>query len=377
LKKVLAISSRDEYFFSLFRNVSSDWQISIVRDCYLKSELNRISQFDFLLIDFLSESFYLPDLIARIREHDARIPFFVFSEENSCGFAEMAQRVGAAAYFIVPFNPDMIAYRIEKFLIAYQKRGAAGARYAGDAQEDCLMPELIGNSTPMTQLRSMIIKYAASDAAVLLTGESGSGKDLVARLIHSFSPFRNGPYIAFNVSCIPLTLAESTLFGSVKGAYTDSRDSKGLFECADKGSLFLDEITSLDRGFQPKLLRVLEDHTVSRVGSEESCRVNFRLICATNKPLKSAVKSGQFREDLMHRIDVLRLSIPPLREHVDDIPFLAASRLKARNRLLSVSALEKLQEYHWPGNVRQLFQCLSRAEVCAQTEIIYPEHIQF
>lgn len=377
MKKVLAITSRPDYFQSLFRTASSGFRFSVLLSGDEEIDPVRISQYDCVFVDFLSTNAYMPDLMRAVRECCPKIPLFIFSEENSCGYAELAQRVSASAFFMVPFNPLVLEYRIERFFEA-NRSCLTEDRMAQEATpESCLLPELIGTSRSINQLRGMIQKFAPFDSPVLISGETGTGKDVAARLLHALSMVKNGPYIPYNISCIPFSLAESTLFGAVKGAFTDSRDIKGLFERADKGSLFLDEVASMDLGLQPKFLRVLEDRQVARVGAEQSHLVNFRLISATNVPLEDAVRKGRFREDLMHRIDVLRLAVPPLRDHPEDIPLLAASRLDGYKRMLSMSALEKLQEYRWPGNVRQLFQCLSRAAVQSSTDVIYPDQIQF
>jgi transcriptional regulator with PAS, ATPase and Fis domain len=211
----------------------------------------------------------------------------------------------------------------------------------------------------------------------LITGETGSGKELVAKMIHSYSTVSTGPYAILNSSCIPSTLAESILFGTLPGSYTGAVDVKGLFEEANHGSLFLDEIGELDSGLQAKFLRVLEDKQVSRLGSHLKKRVEFRLITATNRSLNQLVSAGLFREDLFYRLEVFRLETPPLRAHPEDIPLLSRGILEKNHKVLSNDAIDKLIGYSWPGNVRQLFHCLLRACASCDSDIIPPEKILF
>jgi two-component system response regulator PilR (NtrC family) len=239
-------------------------------------------------------------------------------------------------------------------------------------------PCIIGQSDAMAALRSRIQSIRDTTETVLITGETGSGKDLVARMIHEASPVSAGPFVPCNVSCIPESLAESALFGSCRGSYTGStRDVKGLFEAANGGTLFLDEIGELSLALQPKLLRVLEEGSVSRIGSFERRPVRFRLICATHRDLADMVAARRFRTDLFYRLDVIRVESPPLRSHPEDIPALASRCLLRHRKVLSPRALEKLKGYPWPGNVRQLYACLLRAACAARGAVIDCDSIDF
>jgi len=237
---------------------------------------------------------------------------------------------------------------------------------------------LIGNSPALREVLRKIALYAPSDAPVIVTGETGTGKELVARALHDRSPRRGGPYVAVNCSAISEELLESELFGHEKGAFTGAiRSHRGRFERADRGTLFLDEIGEMPLHTQAKLLRVLEEGTVERVGAEREQRVDVRVVAATNVPLERAVGEGRFRADLYHRLAVLRLHLPPLRERLDDLPLLVDHFLAASNRKygrnvqrLTPEAMELLRSYYWPGNIRELRNVLERVFVETRTELI-------
>ena len=237
--------------------------------------------------------------------------------------------------------------------------------------------ESIGRSLVMEHLRREIDIVAASDFTVLILGETGVGKELVARAIHAASPRRNAPLLSLNCAAFPESLAESELFGHTRGAFTGAvRDRPGKFEMADGGTLFLDEIGELPPSIQPKLLRVVEEGEVQRIGSSQSIRVDVRLLAATNRNLGEEVRTGKFRADLFHRLSVYPLTVPPLRERTEDIPLLAGHFSEVTQRRLGLGpvrlnadALALLQRYHWPGNVRELEHLLSRAILKASAEI--------
>lgn len=242
------------------------------------------------------------------------------------------------------------------------------------------IPDMVGESKPMAELSRIIHRVANSDATVLITGESGSGKDLVAKAIHKLSQRSQFPYLAQFCGSIPDSLLESELFGHVKGAFTGAiKDKKGLFEIADKGTFFLDEIADISSALQAKLLRVIENKEIIRLGDTKVKKVDVRILTATNKDLKRLVKQGQFREDLFYRLNVFPIKVPSLRERKDDIALLAKSFIDNsahKNVKLSISALRKLESYSWPGNVRQLYNVISRALILINNGAIKKEHIQ-
>jgi transcriptional regulator with PAS, ATPase and Fis domain len=242
--------------------------------------------------------------------------------------------------------------------------------------------ELVGNSAPMREVYSLVEQVASSSASVLITGESGTGKELVARTIHHLSPRRNKPFIGINCSAIPDTLMESELFGHEKGAFTGAASRRaGCFELADGGTLLLDEIAEMPALLQSKLLRVIEERAVRRLGSRKEIDVDVRLLAATNQEPENAVDKGSLREDLLYRLNVFRIQLPPLKDRKDDLPLLAqylvtklAEKHSRPARFLSPAALDALQFHAWPGNVRELRNVIERAVVICSGEQIERHH---
>jgi transcriptional regulator with GAF, ATPase, and Fis domain len=238
---------------------------------------------------------------------------------------------------------------------------------------------MIGESNSIKKLARLIHKVAATDATVLITGESGTGKDLAARAIHELSPRNGKPFLGQFCGSIPDTLLESELFGYKKGAFTGATaDKKGLFEVADQGTFFLDEIADISMALQAKLLRVIQNQEIIRLGDTRIIKVSVRLIAATNKDLHKLVSEGKFREDLFYRLNVFPINVPPLRERAGDISLLADHFIKkygADKKSLSASALKKLESFSWPGNIRQLENTIQRALILADGTKITEEHI--
>jgi DNA-binding NtrC family response regulator len=232
---------------------------------------------------------------------------------------------------------------------------------------------MVGESPPVRELKTLIARYAPSDAPVLILGESGSGKELCAAALHRLSPRREGPLVTVNCGAIPVSLLESELFGAERGAFTDAVSRPGFFERANRGTIFLDEIGELAVAAQAALLRVLESQELIRVGGTEAVRLNVRVVAATNQDLRRRLEQKLFREDLYYRINVLPLRVPPLRERPGDVPLLAAHILAGRGKpapSLRPEALERLCAYSWPGNVRELRNVLERAAVICEDGVI-------
>jgi two-component system response regulator AtoC len=237
---------------------------------------------------------------------------------------------------------------------------------------------IFGRSAVMRMVRSKIEKLACSNVPVLIQGESGTGKEIVARLLHSRSPWEPGPFVKVNCPAIPGTLLESELFGYEKGAFTGAYGAKpGRVELAHRGTLFLDEIGELDSALQAKLLQLLQDGQFCRIGAQEDKRVEVRMICATNRSLQEEIESGNFRQDLFYRINVLNVHLPPLRERGEDIPALAEyfrelhnEKFNCKARPMSAEMMRLLQEYHWPGNIRELDNVIKRYVILGSEESV-------
>jgi len=246
-------------------------------------------------------------------------------------------------------------------------------------------PIVVGESRAMREVTTHIRQVASSDSTVLLTGESGTGKELAANTIHSLSKRAKGPFVAVNCGAIPSGLLESELFGHERGAFTGANNARtGVFQRADGGTIFLDEIAEMDPSAQVRLLRVLQERTVTPVGGDKTMSVDVRIIAATHQDLSAAVSERRFREDLFYRLNVFPIHVPPLRERMEDLPDLLAILLhRISNRTgiavtgVTQDAVERMVSYHWPGNVRELENCLERAVLLADGAAIQAEHLQF
>jgi len=260
---------------------------------------------------------------------------------------------------------------------------SAGLTFASDRSGIPIPPDAImfGTTRPMQAVRERISKIAASNLPVLIQGESGTGKDIVARLIHAQSPWNTGPWVKVNCPAIPGTLLESELFGYEKGAFTGAYGAKpGRVEMANRGTLFLDEISELDYALQSKLLQLLQDGQFCRIGATEDKKVEVRVVCASNRELEKEVEAGRFRQDLFYRINVVNIQMIPLRERADDIPVLVQyfldtynEKYNTRTRPVTPQLMAQLQRYHWPGNIRELENLMRRFSILGTEEAVTSE----
>jgi len=288
-----------------------------------------------------------------------------------------AIKAGAIDYLSKPFAPEELLHAVSRCAERYrllQENADLRARAGGAAQ----LEDIVGESPKIREVRQLIQTVAPTDTRVLILGESGTGKELVAGAIHSLSNRRKARYVRINCAAIPETLLESELFGYEKGAFTGAVKQKaGLVEEANGGTIFLDEIADMSRPLQAKLLRFLEDGSFTRVGGTQELRVNVRLIAATNRDIVQAIKEAHFREDLYHRLNVVKFLLPPLRERDDDVPLLAehflrqfSATMNKRVKSLSHAAARKLLSHHWPGNVRELRNVIERALILERSDEI-------
>jgi len=306
------------------------------------------------------------DLLKKIRDARPALPVIVMTAHSDLGNAVSAYEGGAFEYLPKPFDIDQAVDLV---------RRAARVQPGGAAEPVAVpkIPELLGRAPAMQQVFRAIGRLARSSVTVLITGESGTGKELVARALHDHSPRSSKPFIALNTSAIPADLLESELFGHEKGSFTGAdAQRRGRFEQADGGTLFLDEIGDMSTPLQTRLLRVLAEGEFYRVGGQTPIRVDVRVIAATHQNLQDRVARGVFREDLYHRLNVIRIELPPLRSRSEDIPELlehyinaASHELGVEPKTLSPEALAKLASYSWPGNVRELVNLCRRLSVLA------------
>src|ERR1700730_18587809 len=312
------------------------------------------------------------EFLQAVKRQNAALPVVVMTAFGSVETAVEAMKAGASDYVLKPFSLSEMRMVIRKELDVRNLREenrslreALGKRLAH--------PNVVARSPKMQEVLATVERVAPTNSTVLLGGESGVGKDLIARAIHEKSRRASGPFIKINSSAIPENLLESELFGYEKGAFTGATGSKpGKFEMADRGTLFLDEIGDIPPATQVKLLRVLQEREFERLGATKTVKVDVRLIAATNRDLREALEQGTFREDLYYRLNVVPIDIPPLREHKEDIPelvtlFLSRFAQESARKITGVSpdALQILMDYHWPGNVRELQNIMERASAWA------------
>ncbi len=332
------------------------------------------------------EGFYWLD---RILEIDPSIIVILITAFGDVDMAVRAIKEGATDFILKPWQNEKLLATLSAALKLRRSRMEASSLRSRQKQlsADLDQPfhDFIGISPVMEQVFEIIQKVGQTDANVLILGENGTGKELVARALHRHSPRSGEVFISVDMGALSETLFESELFGHVKGAFTDAREDRtGRFEIASEGTLFLDEIGNLPLTLQSKLLRVVETRSITRVGSNKAIDVDVRLICATNLPIQEMVAQKEFRQDLLYRINTVELQIPPLRERPEDIPLLIEHFLKIYSKKyqknvkrLNTTTLKKLEKYHWPGNVRELQHAIERAVIMSEEEVLQPADFFF
>jgi DNA-binding NtrC family response regulator len=317
------------------------------------------------------------DVLMAARQHHPDCTVILMTARGTMETVMAATRNGAFEYLAKPFELDTLLEAV--------KRALDKSESADEEIENEELPEteMIGSSPAMIEIYKTVSRVAPTDASVIIEGETGTGKELVARMIHRFSTRASQPFVPVDCSAIPAALLESELFGSIRGAFTGAeRDRMGVFEAANKGTVFLDEIGDIEPAFQVKLLRFLQEREIRPVGASREKKVDVRVIAATNKDLQKMVEEGKFREDLWFRLNVVRLVMPPLRERRNDVPLLTQyflAKYNARYNFdvkLTESGLKALRDFTWPGNVRQLQHLIERLTILAPTGRIDAEAVQ-
>ncbi len=322
------------------------------------------------------------ELLRQVKDRLSEITFVMITAQGSVDTAVSAMKEGAYDYLTKPVDPQ----RLRTLLTRVAERESALRDVAGlrrQLQEHGRFGEMVGNAPALRAVYRVIEQAAPTAASVFVYGESGTGKELVAKTIHQLSGRAKQPFVAINCAAIPESLLENEIFGHERGAFTGAMDRRpGCFELAHTGTLFLDEIAEISSGIQAKLLRVLQERTVRRLGGQKEQAVDVRLVAATNVDPTKAVQQGKLREDLYYRINVIGISVPPLRDRVEDIPLLVEtfiSEFNERNgkavRALSPDAIRVLQRYTWPGNVRELRNVIERAVILSPGDFVEAAHL--
>jgi DNA-binding NtrC family response regulator len=329
-------------------------------------------RWDLALLDIKMRGMDGIELQRRMREVDPELITIMMTGYASVDTAVNAMKNGAFDYLTKPLDPDEVSLKVKKALSTQQTQREN--QRLRDMTESAHPPDLIGQGAAMKKVMDAIETVAPTDATVLVTGESGTGKELVCRAIHALSQRRYHPLVVIHCGALTETLLESELFGHEKGAFTGAQyRKKGKFEIAEGGTVFLDEIGDISLKTQTDLLRVLQEREIVRVGGNQTIKVDFRVIAATNKDLESLIEEGKFRPDLFYRLNVFHIEIPPVRERKEDIPALVdhfvrkfSMAMNKRITRVSPAAMYHLQDYPWPGNVRELENAVERAMVVAQ-----------
>src|SRR5690349_4329182 len=349
--------------------------------------------YDLVLLDLMMPDMSVMDVHLEVRERDRETPIFMITAYGSVQAAVDALKAGADDYFPKPFENDKLIREIEG-VIARRRLEHENTHLKRALKQRYSFPNIIGKSDKMLRVLDLVGQVASSRATILVTGETGTGKELIAKAIHANSPRSDYLFVAVNSGSLPPDLLESTLFGHVKGAFTSAiQTKKGYFEVANKGTIFFDEIGTIGPDTQAKLLRVIQEKEFTPLGSTDPIRVDVRILAATNADLRKLVDEGKFREDLYYRLNVINLQLPPLRERKEDIPPLVSHFFtkycrenekfldSGNHSVLSFApdAMQLLMEHNWPGNVRELENVVERAVVLAYDAVVpidvLPEHL--
>jgi two-component system response regulator HydG len=375
----ILIVDDDRGHLTSLRTVIRSWghRVATAEDGREAVEAVKASRVDLILMDVRMTIMSGIEALAHIKRYNPSIPIIIMTAYSSVESAVGALKGGAYDYLIKPFDFDVLKLSIER---ACEHAGlkVENEDLRARLQEDFDRPDIIGKSASMKALLDMLAMVAPSEATVMITGESGTGKELIAKSLHYNSTRKGRPLVTVNCAALTESLLESELFGHEKGAFTGAdRRREGRFMQADGGTIFLDEVGETSSRMQAKLLRVLQEKEIQRVGSEAVLQVDVRVVAATNRDLEEDVQAGRFREDLFYRLNVMHLSVPPLRDRQEDIPLLAQHFLEkyARRNRKTVKgfaplAMDMLLKYDWPGNVRELENAIERAVILLSGEHI-------
>jgi DNA-binding NtrC family response regulator len=372
-QKVLVVDDDGEMRLALDLTLrKAGYQCTSARDGQEALDLLRVDRFDLVITDLRMPRVDGIELLERMTAAAPRAPALVITAHGTIDTAVESMKKGAVDFLQKPFGPEVLLAKVKKALA----RPTTGTRK--------IATTLVADDPAMGEVLSLVEAASTTKATVLINGESGTGKEVVARRIHQLSPWAGNPFVAVNCAAIPANLMESELFGHEKGVFTGAIESrKGKFEQAQGGTILLDEVSEMGPELQPKLLRVLQEREVERVGGRKAIPLDVRVVATTNRDLSEAVRTGCFREDLYYRLHVIPIRLPPLRERPADIVPLAhhflqvAGRTHGRHTLrLSSGAEDVLARYRWPGNVRELQNALERVAILVRGDEVEPDHLE-
>ncbi|MCF6238995.1 MAG: sigma-54 dependent transcriptional regulator, partial [Candidatus Marinimicrobia bacterium] len=358
---------------------SSGFEVRVVNSGREGINLFKAENFQIVVTDIQMPDISGIDVLEAIRKLDQNVIVILITAFGSIDNAVEACRLGANDYLTKPFGQEQLLFVIEKAL-RFRELESENIQLKKELKSQHQIHSFITNNKQMKDVLEVAAQIAESNTTTLILGESGTGKELIAKAMHYNSPRSKQPLITVNCPSIPDNLLESELFGHIKGSFTGAlKDRRGKFELADGGSIFLDEIGDLQEALQAKLLRVLQEQEIERLGDDRTIKVDVRIIAATNKDLMQLVAAGKFREDLYYRLNVIPITIPPLRDRIDDIPFLITHFLDkyAAGRKLHIQpeVITSLEHYPWPGNVRELENKIKRGGVLAEGKQISAEDL--
>ena len=380
---IMIVDDKDRLRDMLTRTLSMEgYEVETASDGKDALKMADARRFDVVLTDLKLPSMDGIEILSRLKERDPSLEVIMMTGFGTIETAVHAMKLGAFDFLTKPFDPEHLSLLLKRAL-QNQRLAAENVLLREELSTRIGESEIIGVSSKMHEVTELVRKVAGSDSTVLLCGESGTGKELFARAIHMLSVRQKRAYVTINCAAIPRELLENELFGSERGAFTGAVARKiGKFEIASGGTIFLDEVGDLEPSLQAKLLRVLQERQIERLGGTKPVQVDVRVIAATNADLADGIKKGGFREDLYYRLAVFPITIPPLRDRPDDIPVLAehfviryAQEMKKGKVRLSKEARDLLVKYHWPGNVRELENTIERAMILCERRTIGPEQL--
>jgi len=385
-QRTILVADDDASIRSLLKQLLSDEGYSVVEATTGTEVVEKVKDVnpDLVIMDVRMPELDGIEALSKLKVSSPKTSVLIMTAFGSSNNAIRAMELGAFDYITKPFELDKISHTVKR-VIEYRDLTSEVQVLRDEISSLVQTERIVGNSPAMQEVYKTIGKVAKADATVLITGESGTGKEIVAEALHYNSNRRSGPMVKVSCAALPETLLEAELFGHEKGSFTGAMTQRrGRFEMADKGTIFLDEIGEMSLPMQTKLLRVLQERKIERVGSSLPIKVDIRIICATNKDLQRQVEQQKFRDDLFYRLNVINIHMPPLRDRKEDIPalvehFLAKHRYSATAQPAAISeeALKRLMEYEWPGNVRELENVIERAVVLSRGQIITSRELPF